>query len=178
MTSPTKMVWSPPSYWQCDLHSKVASASVRMGTPCRPWRQGTPLNLSSDGFENCKQTSACSLERILIAKLDADENAPKLKADRARHQSTSGGLNETELNELTDNPTGLPDSPNVVATTTPVAKHPSTLRSSCSSIELSAPLCSDFILSVLRSNCWRWRENRDLMTSKQIMILYGLHQIY
>lgn len=42
-------------------------------------------------------------------------------AVEARLQSTKGGLNETELNELTVSPTASPDAERAVTTVTPVA---------------------------------------------------------
>jgi hypothetical protein len=45
-------------------------------------------------------------------------------------QSTSGGLSDTELNELQVNPIGRPSVVMVVTTVTPVANMPSALRNS------------------------------------------------
>ena len=42
-------------------------------------------------------------------------------SDRAGQNDTSGGEIETELNELTVMPTGMPSAPRAPMTTTPVA---------------------------------------------------------
>ena len=49
---------------------------------------------------------------------------------RARLHSTSGGLSETELNELAVRPTSVPSGARAVTTVTPVAKLPSASRNS------------------------------------------------
>src|SRR5690606_38222614 len=50
-------------------------------------------------------------------------------------QSTRGGSNETELNELTVKPIGAPSGAAVVTTVTPVAKRPSAVRKKLASKE-------------------------------------------
>lgn len=51
-------------------------------------------------------------------------------AERARLQSTSGGVSETELNELAVSPTNFPWASRAVTTVTPVANMPKASRNS------------------------------------------------
>ncbi len=55
-------------------------------------------------------------------------NASREREFADRLHSTSGGSSETELNELTVSPSGLPSGPVAVTTVTPVAKRPSAVR--------------------------------------------------
>src|SRR6185437_6118789 len=95
-----------------------------------PGVHSTPPNLSSDDFANLLDSACCEAPSTLTAKWLAFwkmespcENIPRL-------HSTSGGLSDTDANELQVNPYGFPSGVEAVMMVTPVAKLPSALRKS------------------------------------------------
>src|SRR5882757_6949417 len=95
--------------------------SFRTGALPRPGVHSTPANLSPVDFANCEASACCDAPSTLTVKwlafwkmLNPCENIPRL-------HSTSGGLSDTDANELQVSPYGFPFGPAAVMTVTPVA---------------------------------------------------------
>jgi hypothetical protein len=102
-----------------------ASAPSRMGAPDGAGCHGTPANLSPPETANRRHRSwwlACS---TLMQKLLAAAIFGQLVEVLAGRTATSCGSSETERNEPTDSPAGVPPD-SAVTMTTPVGKCPST----------------------------------------------------
>src|SRR5690606_41229712 len=60
----------------------------------------------------------------------ADRRSGQLRLGRATQNSTSGGVRDTDVKELTASPAGAPSLPrSAVTATTPVVNRPATVRS-------------------------------------------------
>src|SRR5229473_2888025 len=93
-----------------------------------------------------------------MAKASAVRKTFRLKSLRERLNNTRGGSRETELNELTVTPWGVPSSPRAVTTATPVGNMPSVFRN-IRSVKVIFP---SFALLSFAASLWR-----DSLTARE-----------
>src|SRR5579864_4169981 len=107
-----------------------------MGAPlrsisCSTWSQWFQGELAKPRDKCCCPSSSTdTAKHPLVVK------SWWLLAVRSRQNRMSGGLRDTEVNELTVTPTGLPAAFRVAATTMPVAKCPSVVRKALESMDM------------------------------------------
>src|SRR5579875_2516085 len=104
MTSPTLMLWSPPSWTAVVRHSSAASAHSRIGAPVSgPARCGTASSWPSSGrprVASHRATFSESSPSTDTAQVPASRTASWNRATFSAQNSTSTGSSDTEVNAL------------------------------------------------------------------------------
>ena len=136
MTSPTTMVWSPPSYAAVVRHSIAPSASSRMGARVRgPGWYAIPASWPSSGRPRVASQRAVfspSSASTDNAHTPAASTASWKRAIFSAQNSTRCGSSETEANAVTVMTWSTP-STCVDTTMMPLANWPATRRKSAPS---------------------------------------------
>ena len=113
------------------MQSIQALTPSSTGAPDGAGHQSTPANLSTVGPERAKPTlsSRWSAARTFTQNVPMSRIRGHVDDVRAGAKLTSGGSSDSEANDWHVKPSGRPSEPRAVTTTTPVAKWPSTSRS-------------------------------------------------
>ena len=136
MTSPTTMLWSPPSCTAVVRHSSTPSASSSTGAPvCGPGWWAIPASWPSSGRPRVASQRAIfseSSSSTETAHVPAASTASWNRAIFSAQNSTSGGSRDTEANAVTVIAWSMPPA-RVVTTMMPLANWPATRRKSAPS---------------------------------------------
>src|SRR5580704_9630901 len=106
-----------------------ATTSSRIGEPPGEACHGTPAKrFAPVPTAKERHTASWSAARTLTQNLPISRMCGNVEDFLAGRNATSGGSRETEVNEPTTMPCGVPSGSHAVATATPVGKWPSTSR--------------------------------------------------
>src|SRR5690606_22691528 len=122
--------WSPAGISSSTEHSSQPIEPSSTGAPPGEGCQGTPPNLSVPLVAKRALSSRWFSPRMFTQNRSADRTSGQLLLERATQNSTSGGVRDTDVKELTASPAGAPSLPrSAVTATTPVVNRPATVRS-------------------------------------------------
>src|SRR3954464_2952889 len=105
-----------------------ASAPSRIGDPELAGCHASSANLSPPFIAKARHTDSCSAPRMLTQNAPESRNFGHDDELLSGMKATSGGSSDTEENDPTAMPAGLPSASTPVTTATPVGKCPSTWR--------------------------------------------------
>src|SRR5437868_8214861 len=105
-----------------------ARAPSRIGEPDDAGCHASSANLSPPFLATARHTDSCSAPRMLTQNAPESRNFGHDDELLSGMNATSGGSSETDVNEPTAMPAGLPSGSTPVTTATPVGKCPSTWR--------------------------------------------------